>query len=87
MTCYEIARKIMDKIVESTGLTMADWTQYRSVRYYNDSRGSEYFCLKHGGVEILVFRGNITKIEIKNPRGIILFNLRLWLLETYKLVK
>lgn len=88
MDCYKIARRIMDRIrcgdekyrTQSSAI-------YHDVWYYDDSAKGEYFSISYHGVIARIMNGKLYKIEIEHPRGLVIFNLYLWLLETYKIVK
>jgi len=60
---------------------------FRGILYWCNPEGGEFFTLKYDGAEIFVARGEIYKIELPSPRGIVQFNLRLWLLKLHRIVK
>lgn len=88
MDCYEIAKRIMDRISKSIGYRTQNHQTYKGIQYYNSSNYiSEYFHLNDDYVKVLVTHGRIYEVIIDQPKGIILFNLRLWLLEADRLTK
>ena len=86
MTCYEIARKIMDRI-RRTAPDYASKThmEFRGVQYYDSSHDHEYFCFKDKSVEIQVTYGEISYVQINNPRGVVYLDFRLWLMQIDKM--
>lgn len=89
MDCYKIARRIIGRIrqrevYDDDG---EGHGTYRGIGYYDSSADYEYFNLLYNGVRLLVSRGEIYKIEISNPRGIVFVDVRLWLLEIDRMTK
>lgn len=87
MDCYKIARRIMDRIRQSSGYGRDTNLTYHSVTYYDSPRSHEFFCLNYKGVDVYISCGRMLKVEIRHPRGIVLFNIRLWLLEIDRMTK
>ena len=90
MTCYLIAKNIMVRIRHAAGYHYGKHVECSKVTYYDDyddCSSMEYFSLENNGIKVYIIRGEIERIEIKNPRGIILFNLRLWLLNIDRITK
>ncbi len=87
MDCYKIARRIMDMIRNDEMYESGANLKYRSIGYYDNSAdGNEFFYLSDGAAELHVIYGEVKDVLIKRPRGIVLFNLRLWLLEIDRIV-
>ena len=87
MDCYKIARRIMRRIRERVGYHKVGHGTYRRVIYYDNPDGFEYFTLSYDGVAVKAMKGNLYMLEISDPRGIVLFNLRLWLLKLDRMTK
>lgn len=87
MDCYEIARRIMDKVRKMPQYMKGHSTSFRGISYYDSMDSLEYFTIHYSGIRALVMKGEIYKLEISDPRGIVLFNLRLWLLEIDRMTK
>lgn len=88
MDCYKIARRIMDRIRSaSVNYCSEEHITYQGVLYYDSSVGYEYFILRYDGVAIYILRGKLYRVEIDNPRGLICFNIRLWLLKLDRMTK
>ncbi len=87
MTCYEMARKIMDRIREQMCYSERKSRIYKGVAFYDDpSNNSEFFNLSYDGIKVHASLGVISRITIANPRGIVHFNLRLWLMQLDRMV-
>jgi len=70
--CNKIANDIVRRGGEDT---------YIGIRIYKGGGPSNYFSITHGGATVYSIYNKIYKVEICNPRGIVHFNLRLWLME------
>jgi len=57
------------------------------VRIYVNNIDFPYFSIAYNNVEVYSMNDKIYQAEIRKPRGIILFNLYLWLREINKIVK
>ena len=87
MTCYEIAKRIMRRLRLQSDYRYAKCITHSKLEYYDDSINIEYFRLEVDDVKVYVIDGKIDHVRIKNPGGIILFNLRLWLLNVDRITK
>lgn len=87
MTCYEIARSIIDKFRASSVYSNERTTEYCGFKCYDASSNHEYFTLSDNSAEIRVTYSRIYAIDIKNPHGIVNFNLRLWLMHLNRMAK
>ncbi len=87
MTCYEIAKGIMSRIRTSGHHVLHTHRRFLGVEYYDASDDHEYFCLKDEDVELQVTYSEIVSVTIRKPRGIVHFNLRLWLKHLDRITK
>jgi len=73
--------EIMRKIRKDREYREGFHTQLKGITYYDNSDDYTYFTLRYSGISVNVSGDAMIKLEIENPRGIVYFDLYLWLME------
>jgi len=78
--CNKIANQIVVRVGNCT-------CSVEDVKVYVSTDGYPYFSIAYNNVEVYSINNKIYKVEIREPHGIVLFNIYLWLREIDRIVK